>query len=895
MPISDPGTPSYVNEGYVRRGYQRYDGAVIVLPVSTGTDNHSPPSGPITPTGPSLSPSGFLGVNFNPGRYYFAWTDAPTSPDNIVPFDTVAHRVEDEKIFSYDLEQKEGNAATLTLEIPNPGMGLLAPSRKKWAWFSVDFGDGTLIPLFFGRLTAIPSDLTDLVITVRFISSPPNILTQKRAVAETLKVRPFYDPVFIDESRHADPDTVLEGRSALWHIDRVTLEVSVSDLIAGEDGEEVFEASDSFYDSVKPNLDQPPLRSVSVDALVNWTQQAVGRIDMGTRIFQSYAGDGILGGWPKTQTGLGAGWSVFSSTVQDVNLVATAPTISINDSWHWPETTQGFDPELNRPHNGDIISWSHQESYPQMPALAIEAWRYEKHVVGEEPFEPPPGDDPAWEDPDEAAKFEEWAREYPGQAAEVQKEVDTVYVGFWTIRTTLKLQYEAQRERMETIRFTLNADLQPVVTDSGDPAADFSQDSELLQLNGVAGLPTGVPFGRFLGDFGNSGPTSGELFDFFTVQNGLYCYQVMVPYTNGFTWDPDATWFSTFFRLVPHFRGEWQPNTVYTPNDIVLVYPNTTLITPGSETYISNYLSLVNWNATYVTFRVLVGHTSAASFDPLAVDVAIRPLYTFVFNPPPIGDVARRAYFPSDRGLWSLEHLIARARAHILARARALRISFDCALSRACALTCRKNARLYDTRLPGGTVVGKIVEYHLRGHGDAQSFIGNVTIACAVGNGAISGGEGDVGYSPPVDATNDDGLVFPLTKAQAVVSEEVGDTLAVPPTWSDADKYVAALHNNPSLAGQPTSQAQQDELLNAQYRGPNAQVRQQGADAWSRSLKAAYEQMANDLARTITSIQPWYQLVLKPVVNGPFSTEYDVTVTNLEVEKQVDLEATSNF
>ena len=46
----------------------------------------------------------------------------------------------------------------------------------------------------------------------------------------------------------------------------------------------------------------------------------------------------------------------------------------------------------------------------------------------------------------------------------------------------------------------------------------------------------------------------------------------------------------------------------------------------------------------------------------------------------PIGDVRRRSYFPTERGLRSLEYLIALARAHLLMRSRAVEIEFDCRL-----------------------------------------------------------------------------------------------------------------------------------------------------------------------------------------------------------------------
>jgi hypothetical protein len=152
----------------------------------------------------------------------------------------------------------------------------------------------------------------------------------------------------------------------------------------------------------------------------------------------------------------------------------------------------------------------------------------------------------------------------------------------------------------------------------------------------------------------------------------------------------------------------------------------------------------------------------------------------------PIGDVRRRSYFPTERGLRSLEYLIALARAHLLLRSRAVEVDFECRFERAVELSCRRNARVFDRRLPGGQALGKIIAYSFGVDGDRGAMIGSVTIGCAVGYGGaiepVDGdpsyvdddyvendyqahdghvvvlGAGDVGYSVPIDALNDDGL-----------------------------------------------------------------------------------------------------------------------------------------
>jgi hypothetical protein len=196
--------------------------------------------------------------------FYFAWVSSAETGF------TGGHMREDELIFSFELKHEEGQFAELELEIANPHIGLLSRGAL-WAWFSWSDGSG-VYPLFFGRLVGIPDDLFADVIKIRMIARPLNYAAQRQAVAAGLKVLPFYDPVFIDEGKLDDPDTVLEGYSALWHCDRLTHGVSVSDIINGEDGTVSFASSEAFYDSVKMKISGAPLLVCEITAEVQWTQ-----------------------------------------------------------------------------------------------------------------------------------------------------------------------------------------------------------------------------------------------------------------------------------------------------------------------------------------------------------------------------------------------------------------------------------------------------------------------------------------------------------------------------------------------------------------------------------------------------------------------------------------------
>ena len=138
----------------------------------------------------------------------------------------------------------------------------------------------------------MPSNINQNAVTLDFIGRPADYAAQKAALAASLRVLPYYDPVFITPDAQADPDTVLEARPALWHIDRTTLAVTTSHILVGEDGVEEFLENEVPYDSVSISIGQVPTRSLTVSADVSWTQSAHGNINVGSYYFESYSRQG---------------------------------------------------------------------------------------------------------------------------------------------------------------------------------------------------------------------------------------------------------------------------------------------------------------------------------------------------------------------------------------------------------------------------------------------------------------------------------------------------------------------------------------------------------------------------------------------------------------------------
>ena len=584
--------------------------------------------------------------------FYFAWVTAAETTFG------PEHHVTDEDVFSFEIIHAEGEFPQARIEIQNPRVGLLAAGRKQWAWLSYDDGS-SVTALFFGRLVAVPQELQGEVIALEFVARPTDWDDQREVVAATLRVAPFWDPVWIAEERRDDPDAALDARSALWHVDRTTHTVSVSDIAEGEDGTVDF-AADFLRDSLSITHEQVPARRVKVRGEVHWTQAAKGSVNLFHHLIaaaraagserdyniETYTGEGLARDWPEKGDRIGGGWSVGDSYVE----------------------------------RGDG-RWVPQD--------------YETILT-----------------------------------------VDNHFVDFplWTFRPHMEAVYDVARSRSEIIRFTLRADTQAVATDAGE--------EELIEIN-LSSRAVGEPI------------------------------------------------------------------------------------------------------------------------DP--------PLNTDGDGDIPIGNVRRRAYFPTNRGHQSVKYLIALARARLLFKARAVTIVFDVPFADGLALSCRKSASITDARIPGGSASGKIALYRLYCDGATGDLGATVTIGCMVGQGGsvtevagtpdyVADGYVETAYQIHSGATyeavagevtydafdkepNDDGIVFPSLRAAHVVE----------------------------TCEMVNGRDDQSSLLRA-YAG----------DPWHEPRDAVAA-----LQETYTQ----YRLVLTPLAGGPFRTRYNLGVSNLEIPQTIDLEA----
>jgi hypothetical protein len=686
--------------------------------------------------------------------FYFAWCDSGQL------FDDSMLR-EDEIIFAFDLDHQEGQIPTLSIDVKNPHIGLLAPGRQQWAWLSYSDQTGTY-PLFFGRLVALPTNLLGEVVTLQFIARPDDFLDQKQAIADGLMVEPWYDQIWISADKFGDPDTVLEAYTMAWHVDRITNAVSVSDIVVGEDGTVEFKAEDAFYDSVSISFAQAPQTQVVFDGTVQWTQSATGIIMLPDVSLSAWNGDQIVNDWPKIGDNLGGGWSVEYSAVTNFS-----------------DQFGGSNP-ITITVGGDTSSSS--------------GGSQDTTTVG-----PPVASPPATE----------------GDFANVKSNLPKT-----SLAKSINYTYQNQaKTHNDGDVMSVNESIQ--YDDEGKVGGTIVAQSGSITIGDVntgtaAAASYNYSYTRTVGEPQVAPPTAPPapiIIINGTPQGGGGA--ITVPSLFGSLWLSYDLSFGRTETITFTMDSDIQP--------IVLLSPDDT----------SNQITLSM-------------HGSDLGL-PIEMDGSM-----------PIGDPGRSAFFPTDRGQLALQYPMLVARASLVQSARAAKINFDCTFEAALGLSCRMNALLHDSRLPGGQVIGKITEYHLKADGDKGQLIGSVQIEATVGNdSALTVQEGNPSYVA-------EGYVVPGYQhyTDARVTLVSGDADIVVPTTE-------LVENQMSL---PLTYGDVVQVFQVHEGTPVQTVIAGGA---------------------ATADPTWLEIVLTPVTGQDYTTTYDLGPSTVVLPKMMDLAAPS--
>lgn len=854
------------------------------------------------------------------GPFYFAWVD----PDQTT-FDESTMLRMDEDIFAMTVKQDEGQIATLDLTIKNPRVGLLNSGRKLWAHLAYRRADnGHVVPLFFGVLVSVPSNMFAELVQIKLNARPHDYIERKQAVAETLKVRPYYDPVFLDEAHRDDADAILEGWSSLYHVDRVTHEVTASDILEGEDGTITFDQTEGFYESVSMELGECPLDSVQVQADVTWTQRYIGTVPGPDVNVTSYTGGSFKGDWPKPGSEIGGGWRAEQSFVNDIFGTGFAKALSQSGS------SNNNDPDAEDC-STDSVSVS-MTSCPT-PGVSIDG-----SFGGQTGICSPDGEN---------------ADGSIGINVPMKVQSSGTSALLWQLNCRWVLRYDAKRDFTETAIINVVANVQDTVT-----SPTVEQNSELIKLSGAnvgEALITPDAWSDFAGEsvgvsqiiFPNvRGTPGGTAYQICTTAGVAGDDEPVFSDIPGITTTDGSVIWTSLGTSPPEQAPQWSDSSPVPLGEIVLYEPKVfhddsgQFETTGEACYLIA-MTAGTTNNVYHDFTYLPGITSNDDSLPLPVtttyfdgpgqtdpyDAPIFSAGTFITdgtvrwmslgtNPSflsiPIGgtveNVTARSYFTKDRGLWSIEYLIAKARARLRLRARCVKVKWQAPFETCLDLSCRKNATLLDDRIPGGAATGKIISYSLTAD-QSGKLEGEIEIGVAVGfgnsvseitgtpeytdagsymedgyqqfdGGTFTVGDDEIAYTPPIFAPFDDGLSFPLQFFPGRV------VFTSPNQIPDVEAAISLLKRTrpDRLANSvPTTISQTSD-------GPGGHG-SQTSNALAGTTVGNYLNNINPIEYELEAKPVCAEVIIPPVTNGPFNGMYSIECSTLEIPQGINLGA----
>lgn len=808
-----------------------------------------------------------------PGPFYFAWVGA--SETSFLP----EHQREDEDVFSFKIIHEEGQMPTMSVVVRDPHVGLLKPGRKQWAWLS--YWDGAVLhPIFFGRLVAVPGNLNDDLVELQFITRALNFISLRQALADSLKVLPYYDPIFFDPTAQNDPLSVIEAYSKAFHVPRTNAsDWTVSDILEGEDGVETFTQDDVLHESVRIDLRDVPMTAVRIDSNVNWRQtfrstNSGGPILVTSRIVNTLTGQALQSQWPKENTDLGNGWRAA---------FGTGCTLYGGNKGNYTES--GSFQDTNRKHNpGDCISATWNVSSPTGPSYTLsyssQATYGNVNTAGGSggPFSSASG---VFSNNGEFGGVQDEGGGSNTASASSNWTVAFVY------RANCNLLIEPtgeSNEFIESASMTLRADLQATLS---DPTAE--EETEVLTLPGQdVGEPVldvkawtsiagqSVALGTYMRPNQTPGPggTSTQI----AIVGGVAGTEppLFSDILGAETIDGSVHWICTSTTI-----GDWQANA-YMLKGTVICYEagggffflaTTEGFTGGSPPNF-NKTSGSSTNDNQVVWKSL-----GTGGPSISVPMGEQP-----------GNVTRYAYFPTPRGVQSLQYLLYRARARIRQRARAVEITARVPFERGLELSCRKNAYIYADEIPGGVGYGKIIRYSLELDADTGDHFCEVTIGCAVGKGGSP--------IPSVDGTNgyvQAGYVLPgyIYSPSSVVSMD--DVALTPPSLPvdyKGPRAPLSLDQAVSAAGWTGSVEQQVAALQGRVVAAGAGGTRQPVIGVYGAIRSAndYAAGAEAMETIMENNSVKFEMHLNAISGLHIETSYSIATATMVVPKQIDLE-----
>jgi hypothetical protein len=423
-------------------------------------------------------------------QFGFAWLSAE---DEV--FDGSQFRM-DEQVISWIVTGNEGDCDSLDIVIKNPKRGLLSDAGKIWASISYGTSSADAVEVYRGRITAIPEDITAETVDLMFIAKPSSYDQQLATLAAELRALPPYDAAWVDPDKRDDPMAVLECQSALYFVDRVTHNMSITDIINGEDGVVNITADDLIYDSLKcGSSGDPPLTSVTMIGHANWKESATGGFQVpnanGSRA--TLSGSSLCSSWPKTGSTIGGGYKVTVGYCNDDLQIGVLKPVQKNWSYENRAKSHTVGDVMTStltytvfPAGGDTFISNIKTQTGLVPSASVVAYQ-ENEGGGYSTYDPYASIDGATMGNDQVM-------------IPMHVSYNVVMIPIWRISYGLSLSIDTGANANEAIKFTITADLQPIVT-LPDPTV-ITQTIELSTQDLTSDIGAGLPSGEIISGVG---------------------------------------------------------------------------------------------------------------------------------------------------------------------------------------------------------------------------------------------------------------------------------------------------------------------------------------------------------------------------------------------------------
>lgn len=187
-------------------------------------------------------------------KFYFVWTDK---------FNEEVEIKEDVRLFSINISQKEGEFAKARVKI-NKSIEL---AKQKYAKIVAEI-NGSIKTLFSGEVINIPVNVEKDLMLLELLSRHNEYELFLRELNNTKNIPPYKNEFFENAGIKSD---VLEASCCLYYWDKVSGQVSLSDIV---NGERSIDLSDKYNpDSFRVQYALDPIDKVNLKIKVSWLQE----------------------------------------------------------------------------------------------------------------------------------------------------------------------------------------------------------------------------------------------------------------------------------------------------------------------------------------------------------------------------------------------------------------------------------------------------------------------------------------------------------------------------------------------------------------------------------------------------------------------------------------------